>query len=143
MVVRYTVVLEVAKATETPNETRTSNGSDSAPVGFIPVAKVNDISEGAMVGSMVSGIPILISRIGGSFYAMEAVCSHFFGYLPKGELRGNVVICPVHKAQYDARTGKVVKNVPGLMKLAGGGKLASDLRTFEIRVVGDSILVKA
>jgi len=111
--------------------------------GFVPVAKLNDVTEGAMVGSMVSGNPILISRIGGNFYAMDAICSHFYGYLPKGEIKGNVVICPVHKAQYDVPTGKVVKNVPGLMKLAGGGRLAGDLRTYEVRVVGDRILVKA
>ncbi len=117
----------------------TSTGAD----GFVPVAKVNDVLEGAMIGSMVSGNPILISRIGGNFYAMDAVCSHFYGYLPKGELKGGVVTCPVHKAQYDVHTGKVVKNVPGMMKLAGGGRIASDLRTYEVRVVGDSILVKA
>jgi len=96
-----------------------------------------------MIGSIVSGNPILISRVGGDFYAMDAVCSHFYGYLPKGELKNSVVICPVHKAQYDVQTGKVVKNVPGLMKMAGGGKVAGDLRTYQVRVVGDIILVKA
>jgi len=128
LVVRYDVAVGAASA-----------GAD----GFVHVAKVDDVSEGAMVGSMVSGNPILISRIGGNLYAMDAICSHFFGYLPKGELKSNVVICPVHKAQYDVQTGKVVKNVPGLMKMAGGGKVARDLRTYEIRVVGDNVLVKA
>jgi len=126
--VRYKVAVEVATA-----------GSD----GFFPIAKVKDVAEGAMIGSMVSGNPILISRIGGDFYAMDAICSHLFGYLPKGALKDGVVICPVHKAQYDVHSGKVVKNIPGLMKMAGGGKVASDLRTYEVRVVGDSILVKA
>jgi len=128
LVVRYKVAFEEA-----------SGGAD----GFVPVAKASDVSEGAMVSSMVSGNPVLISRIGGNLYAMDAICSHFFGYLPKGELKSNVVICPVHKAQYDVQTGKVVKNVPGLMKMAGGGKVARDLRTYEIRVVGDNVLVKA
>jgi len=128
LVVRYNVEAEVTSA---------------AADRFVLVAKVNDVPEGGMVGSMVSGNPILISRIGGNFYAMDAVCSHFYGYLPRGDLRNNVVTCPVHKAQYDVQTGKVVKNVPGLMKLAGGGRLASDLRTYEVHVVGDSILVKA
>jgi len=128
LVVRYDVAVGAASA-----------GAD----GFVHVAKVDDVSEGAMVGSMVLGNPILISRIGGNLYAMDAICSHFYGYLPKGELKNGAVICPVHKAQYDVRTGKVVKNIPGMMKLAGGGRVASDLRTYEVRVVGDSILVKA
>ena len=54
-----------------------------------------------MFGSAISGNAILIARIGGKFYASDAICSHLYGYLPRGELRGNVVICPVHKAQYD------------------------------------------
>jgi len=128
LVVRYTVAVEVASAS-----------SD----GFFPAAKVKDVAEGVMVGSMISGNPILICRIGSDFYAMDAICSHFSGYLPRGELKGGVVTCPVHKAQYDVHSGKVVKNIPGLMKMAGGGKAASDLRTYEVRVVGDSILVKA
>ena len=111
--------------------------------GFVIVAKVSDVSEGAMVTSMVSGNPVLISRIGGNLYAMDAICSHFYGYLPKGELKSNVVICPVHKAQYDVETGKVVKNVPGLMKMAGGGKVAKDLHIYEVRVVGEDVLVRA
>lgn len=76
---RYEVVVEAA-----------SGGAD----GFVQVARMNDVSEGAMVSSMVSGNPILISRIGGDLYAMDAICSHSYGYLPKGELKSNVVICP-------------------------------------------------
>jgi 3-phenylpropionate/trans-cinnamate dioxygenase ferredoxin subunit len=83
-----------------------SNDSESAREGFVVAAKANDIHEGSMVGSTVSGNPILISRIGGKFYAIDAVCSHLYGYLPKGELRGSIVVCPVHKAQYDIPQGR-------------------------------------
>lgn len=117
------------------------NGPEPAQGGFVVAAKVNDVAEGSMVGSSVSGNPILISRIGGRFYAMDAVCSHLYGYLPRGELRGNTVVCPVHKAQYDINTGKVVKNVPALMKLASR-RQATDLRTYEVNVIGDSVLIK-
>ncbi|MGP8124611.1 MAG: Rieske (2Fe-2S) protein [Nitrososphaerales archaeon] len=117
------------------------DSAESAQEGFVVVAKANDVAEGSMVGSMASGKPILISRLGGKLYAMDAICSHFYGYLPRGELKGGVVICPVHKAQYDINTGKVVKNVPAVMRLASSKK-ASDLRTYAVQVVGDSVLVK-
>ncbi len=65
-----------------------SNASESARKGFVAVAKVSDVPEGSMFGSAISGNPILISRIGGKFYATDAICSHFYGYLPRGELRG-------------------------------------------------------
>jgi len=82
---------------------------------------------------------------------MDAVCSHYNGYLPKGELKtdhlpngeskDHAVICPVHKAQFEATTGKVLKNVPSLLKLATH-KEATDLRTYEVEVVDGNVRLK-
>jgi len=118
-----------------------SNNLESAQQGFVVAAKTNDIAEGSMVGLTVAANQILLSRIGGKFYATDAICSHFYGYLPKGALKENIVICPVHKAEYNVHTGKVVKNVNGLLKLATG-RQATDLRIYEVRLAGDSILIK-
>jgi nitrite reductase/ring-hydroxylating ferredoxin subunit len=115
--------------------------SHVAQDGFVSIGRVNEVSESSMIGVTISGKPVLVSRIGGMFYAMDAVCSHLYGYLPSGELRNTTVICPVHKAQYNIVTGKVVKNVPGLMKLATN-RQATDLHIYEVKVVGDSILIK-
>jgi len=108
---------------------------------FVTVAKADEVPEGSMRGVMVTGNPILLSKIGGKIYAMDAVCSHFYGYLPRGELKGHTVVCPVHKAQFDINTGKVVKNVPALMRLASS-RQATDLRTYEVDVVGDNVQIK-
>ena len=104
-----------------------------------------------MFGVAVNGNPVLLSKIGGKIYAMDAVCSHYYGYLPRGELntgylpsgqaKDHVVVCPVHKAQFEVTTGKVVKNVAGLIKLATHRE-ATDLRTYEVDVTGDSVLIK-
>jgi 3-phenylpropionate/trans-cinnamate dioxygenase ferredoxin subunit len=112
---------------------------------------MDDIHEGSMFGVAVAGNPILLSKIGGKIYAMDAVCSHFYGYLPRGELKigyqpngkrmDNAVVCPVHKAQFEVTTGKVLKNVPGLMKLASHRE-ATDLRTYEVEVVDGNVSVK-
>lgn len=72
---------------------------------------------------------------------MNAVCSHMSGYLPKGEMRDHNVICPVHKANFDITTGKVMKNVPSMMKLASH-KEATDLRTYEVQTVAGEIRLK-
>jgi len=53
---------------------------------FVPVAKEDEVREGSMLGVAVSGNPILLSKIGGIIYAMDAVCSHYYGYLPIGIL---------------------------------------------------------
>ena len=48
---------------------------------------------------------------------------------------------PVHHAQFDLRTGKMLKNVPGLVKVALGGAGAKDLNSYELKVEGDEIMV--
>jgi nitrite reductase/ring-hydroxylating ferredoxin subunit len=118
-----------------------SSASRTAEQKFVTVAREDQISEGSMLGVAVGGNAILLSKIGGKIYAMDAVCSHLYGYMPKGELKDHTVICPVHKAQYDIATGKVTKNVPGLMKLASH-KGATDLRTYEVETVAGDIRVK-
>jgi nitrite reductase/ring-hydroxylating ferredoxin subunit len=118
---------------------------------FVTVAREGQIQEGSMFGVAVDGKAILLSKIAGKIYAMDAVCSHYNGYLPKGELSSgylpsgkvdnHAVVCPVHKAQFEATTGNVLKNVPALLKLATHRE-ATDLRTYEVEVVDDSVRIK-
>jgi nitrite reductase/ring-hydroxylating ferredoxin subunit len=130
---------------------RLSNLQDLGRGAFIAVAMVDEIHEGSMFSVAVAGNPILLSKIGGQIYAMDAVCSHYSGYLPRGELRveylpsgqvkDHAVVCPVHKAQFEATTGKVIKNVPGMLKLATRRE-ATDLRTYEVQVVDNTVRVR-
>jgi len=104
-----------------------------------------------MFGVAVGGKPILLCRIGGRIFAVDAVCSHYGGYLPSGELktehsgdgRGLVypIVCPVHKAQFDATSGKVLKNVAGLIKMATH-KEATDLGTYQVEVVDSQVRIR-
>lgn len=72
---------------------------------------------------------------------MDAACSHLYGYLPRGELRDRIVICPVHKAWYGISTGNVVKNILTLMKVATG-RQATVLRTYDVKADEDRILIR-
>ncbi len=118
-----------------------SNLSKAGYEGFVTVAKEDEVGEGSMFGVMVAGNPILLSKIGGRIYAMDAVCSHYYGYLPRGDLKDHTVTCPVHKAQYDVATGKVLKNVPALMKLASRRE-ATNLKVYEVEVVENSVRLR-
>ena len=117
-----------------------SDLAEVRPTEWVLLAKAEAIPEGTMKGFTVQGKPILLTRLGGKFYAMDAVCSHLYGYLPRGAVDGVCVECPVHRARYDVRTGKVVKNIGRMLKLATHRE-ATDLQTYEVRVVAGSDLL--
>lgn len=56
----------------------------------------------------VQGRPILVSRVDGELYAMDAVCAHV-GCAILTETEGHVVTCSAHRARFDVRTGEIVE----------------------------------
>jgi len=104
------------------------------------VCSTTDIPKATMKGFTVKDRQILVANVDGTFYAVDALCPHMNGYLPSGQLEKNEVVCPVHRARYDVTTGKLVKNVDTLVRLATGhgGK---DLHTYNVKVEANDILI--
>jgi len=103
------------------------------------VCEISDIPKGTMKGFTVKNKQILIANVDGNFYAMDAICSHMHGYLPSGTLERNIVICPVHRAQFDVTTGKVSKDVSFALRFILGG--AKDVQTYKISMKENQIYV--
>ena len=99
--------------------------------GFIAVAKTGDVPPGGMIRVAVDREPIMLAHIDGRFYAMRDVCGHRNAPLSRGKLDGHIVECPLHFAQFDVRTGKLVD-----------GPISADVPAYEVRVEGDTVLVK-
>jgi nitrite reductase/ring-hydroxylating ferredoxin subunit len=110
-------------------------------MGMEKVCQAAEIPAGSMKGFTVRGRKILLANVDGSFYAMDAVCSHMQGYLPGGKLEGKTVTCPVHHSQYDVTTGKVIRNVSWPVK-ALTRRSASDLATFRVEVKEGAVFVE-
>ncbi len=53
----------------------------------------------------LDGNEILVCNVGGSFYAIDDVCTHDGGPLDQGMLEGYCAVCPRHGATFDVRTG--------------------------------------
>ena len=104
------------------------------------VCKASDVPKAAMKGLTVKGRQILVANVDGNFYVVDAICPHMNGYLPSGRLEKNKLVCPVHRARYDVTTGKLVKNVSAVMRVATGGG-SRDLQTFRVKVEADDILI--
>ena len=73
---------------------------------------------------------ILLVNVGGEVHACEDICSHAYASLGEGDLDGAEVQCPLHGAIFNVRTGKVL-TPPAV----------DPLRTFEVRVDGEDIMV--
>lgn len=72
----------------------------------IPISKIDD---GTMVLGHARGMPVLLARRGGEFFAIGAVCAHYGGPLAEGLMVGDTVRCPWHHACFSLRTGEAVR----------------------------------
>ena len=97
---------------------------------FIKVADVAELTEGELMPLEVDGEPICLAKVNGGICAFSDNCTHVSGPLSEGELDGDVLTCPWHGAQFNIRTGKVLR-----------GPARQDLPTYPVKVEGDSILV--
>lgn len=48
---------------------------------------------------------VVVCRVGGQLHAVDDNCSHRDAKLSEGRLRGALLTCPLHGAQFDVRTG--------------------------------------
>ena len=53
----------------------------------------------------LDGRAVALFNVGGTFYAIDDVCTHDGGPLAEGELHGCEIECPRHGARFDVRTG--------------------------------------
>lgn len=65
-----------------------------------------DIADGGTVAGRAGDTPILISRRGARFYAVEGACTHYGGPLADGHISGDEVRCPWHHACFNLCTGE-------------------------------------
>ena len=73
---------------------------------------------------------VVLFRVGDEIFAVENLCPHQqYSVFHQGVLDGYTITCPMHAWSFDVRSGKAV---------TGSGRI----RTFELRVVGNEILIK-
>jgi nitrite reductase/ring-hydroxylating ferredoxin subunit len=104
---------------------------------FTKVADTSEIPSGKMKMVKIKDEEILIANIDNVFYAVANRCSHRGEDLSKGSLVGKILTCPTHGSKFDIKNGK---NVSGPKLLMFRGK-TDDLKTYELKVDGTSILV--
>jgi nitrite reductase/ring-hydroxylating ferredoxin subunit len=99
--------------------------------GFVAVGRTGDLAPGKMKFVAVDRERVVLANIDGTFYALRDVCGHRNAPLSRGKLIGCLIECPLHFAQFDMRTGKLVD-----------GPVSADIAVCEVRVESDIIYVK-
>jgi len=97
-------------------------------VGVLPEA---ELREGQMRRVEAAGMPVLLTRWGGTIYAIGDTCAHLGCSLAEGTLEGDVVTCPCHGSQFRVTDGEVVR-----------GPAAFSESRFDVRVVNGQIQVR-
>ena len=97
---------------------------------FIDVAPVEALSPGQHRAFDVDGENILLCAVEDKFYAVANMCTHAASTLQDGRQRGCFILCPLHGARFDVRTGQT------------DGKLTRiPLKIYEVRVADGRILI--
>ena len=110
------------------------------------VAPTSDVPPGSRKLFTVKGRPVAVFNLGGDYFGMLNRCPHQGGSLCEGIVtglllssrpgeyhytrKGEILRCPWHGWEFDIRTGKGVSP-----------PIDEDLKTYPVRVEGDSVLI--
>jgi len=72
---------------------------------FVRVIAAAELAPGSGKEVLVSGKPVALFNVDGTFHAIGNTCVHRGGPMGQGSLDGSVVMCPWHAWTYDVTTG--------------------------------------
>lgn len=96
---------------------------------FVKVASVAEIPPGQGKTVEVAGEKVALFNVGGTFFAIDDICSHMGANLADGSLEDKVITCPWHGWKYDVTSG-ICSDDPSVKQ-----------RCFQVKVEGADVLV--
>ena len=97
----------------------------------IKIAQTGDLSPGEGKVCEAEGQTIALFNVDDTYYAIENACTHVGGPLGDGALVGKEVTCPLHGAQFNVASGKVL-----------GPPAGGDVKSFVVTVEGSDVLIE-
>lgn len=104
---------------------------------YVKAAPAAQLPAGGKLKAEVEGKTLLLTHIGGEYYAIDNRCPHMGGSLYEGNLEGETIACPKHKTVFSVKTGAVVR----------GGSIAfirlkvSDVKSYPVKEENGDLLV--
>lgn len=90
-----------------------------------------DLLEGSPRAVQLLGVDLVLVRLDGKAYALENNCTHDDFPLHEGGCENGELVCPLHGARFDIRTGQVL-SPPAF----------DDLRSFPVRELDGQVQVE-
>ena len=100
------------------------------PSNLQVVASVADIPQGQSLCVEVGEREILICHTADGVFAVDNLCTHAEARLCDGKLKGGKVLCPLHGAAFDVKTGEALTRPASI-----------PLETFPVTLDGYDILI--
>ena len=97
---------------------------------LIKVATVSDLPPGEFMHVVANNVSAVLFNLDGTYYAIDAKCTHRGGDLFDGELDGACIVCPLHGARFDVRTGVKER-----------GKPDQNVVSYDVQLEGEDILM--
>jgi len=114
-------------------------------MAFTFVCDEDTIPSGGRKRFDVDSESIIIFHLEDGFFAIQGRCPHMFASLEKGKLiDSNIIQCRIHKAQFDIKTGKVIRWAhfpPGIQAL-NVIRSQKDPKTFPVKVEAKKVYVE-
>lgn len=101
----------------------------SAPT-YVDAAALDELPDKGFITRTVGEVEIVLCRLEGEVFAVENLCSHAFSRFDGGRLRGHRLMCPLHGACFDIRSGE-----------SFGPPAMRPIRSFPTHVEGGRVLV--
>jgi 3-phenylpropionate/trans-cinnamate dioxygenase ferredoxin subunit len=101
----------------------------SEPI-FQPALPVGEVAVGRMRSCKLGEREIVVCHTKDGVFALDNTCTHAMARMSEGHLKGTRIICPLHGATFDVRTGRVL-----------GGPTGIPLPSFATRVIDGVVQV--
>ncbi len=77
-------------------------------MGWVKIARVDDVSVGDMIQVIVDDEPIALYRLEEGFRATSDICTHAGESLTQGTLQDCIIACPKHGGKFNVLTGEAI-----------------------------------
>ena len=109
------------------------------------VGKTSELKEGESKAVKAGDTALVLYRLSDGFYATQARCTHMWANLGKGKIVDDQCVqCPLHRAQFDIRTGEVKEwaNWPKGVQLLNAVRPEKTLATYPVTTEGEDLYVE-